>query len=1081
MLLYVQIAFSPPSNLADKDAYHLKIFDVSNSESEKNSINNLKKIRGQTDYYEAISSIKLNITPKEFVLESRNLHHDSSSNFDNNSWRVVKDSFFRAEPSKYLNPLRFDFLLQDWSEPRNISDYSALWVDYAGNCDLNLSLDTQWRDYGDESKYIRRLFDSDKSYLMTMTIPIHTEKWIEADYIYHIKRLLHQKPDLFWRTSQEKKTVVIKRRLHQDISDADVMSLSMLSGWDVVHLNLKVDFKDGYGPGELIEFGNIRPYLMPDGHFGFNLDLQAALRQRFPDKFPINSNATPKQKIYLQEIFVFVPGEISKVSLAKPLNKIVFYKMEGSSTYLSKVDIALDEKIHRKIFDLHPMSVRGDAFLKNASLLVRPVGIKKACTFKLNNARLVKTYAGKNTVSTDIAGKWIHKLGGPFLLGHPDDNHLEQPGILAYLPLGQTLDPSTDYFLRDYGNTNQIGAPSFQSRKFTNTLTGKNKLLANNLGNMPSTPILNFASGASISVSGGKVEYKNINGKSILEGNARRLDIFWPVNANLKQETMIYFNVGHESEQLESIFLEILTESGKLIHRQITQNKPMHLVDMPTSITSIKLILHPKASKYKLSLLDLTLFEPSLIKESQTIFLRLPSSVTTLPIPTFIKGISNSQNIKPGHISGFLDGSGHLEFKTLLNAPINHLTGLNIKYKSSSSNKKYAQCMLQLNLHWDKGVTQHDLCPKFENGEVFLSFPELFLTKQMPHNLGLLHSIEWFVNIPNDSEHKKHSFFSFDLSLVSWKYLSALDVIKNTPLFNVDSQAVFMNSNDIDKNFSERNGNISTEIPLSLKKNDIELIVNANAPISPFHNLLFTLDSITLIPMDSLGENLLNQRGSDPTLFFKKRTISVAIFTAICMTLILALVFSRGRYLDMRSRLRGIHHLLSNSCPVLKKSINSAIKLMFRYILILLQPIIYKYPLLSRWLLWIFLTIILYSAGLFLHLSNDINYFFTAASMTSMMVIIYFFLTLELRLKCINPIFSEAIFSSVGGLLFASALVSLLFVVLFLSLNLEPVAEQFAITSYLSAVVGVTKVFFSQWRTNRKNKTSRRSKVSNNA
>ncbi|KMP12728.1 hypothetical protein UR09_00085 [Candidatus Nitromaritima sp. SCGC AAA799-A02] len=160
--------------------------------------------------------------------------------------------------------------------------------------------------------------------------PLHTMEvrkaiWKKKNTLYLARRALGMSFDPDWRYAQDRQYTVFQRRLHRNLSSFETMDLSFdpkvtKGEMGQVVCNFRISFEDPAGslivlPTELLPTRIMRS---SSGHPVLRIELGDYIRSLY----------SIKKVPFLEEIIVFFPGEASHVAQAKPLQKIVFHKLE---------------------------------------------------------------------------------------------------------------------------------------------------------------------------------------------------------------------------------------------------------------------------------------------------------------------------------------------------------------------------------------------------------------------------------------------------------------------------------------------------------------------------------------------------------------------------------------------------------------------------------------------------------------------------------------------------------------------------------------------------------------------------------
>lgn len=132
-----------------------------------------------------------------------------------------------------------------------------------------------------------------------------------------------------------------------------------------------------------------------------------------------------------------------------------------------------------------------------------------------------------------------------------------------------------------------------------------------------------------------------------------------------------------------------------------------------------------------------------------------------------------------------------------------------------------------------------------------------------------------------------------------------------------------------------------------------------------------------------------------------------------------------------------------------------------------------RWPGFGPWLGWSSVMLVLYVLGLILPVRAGENYFFTFGGMAAVLSLRAALLVLEPSLRQLAPAIAEPVYRGVGSLYFSGALIGLAATAFFLSLKLEPVAEQIAVIVYYCLALGTVKEIIALRQTRAVESTAR--------
>lgn len=1054
------------------------------------------------------------------------------------------------------------------NRPLRLTGYDALWVDYQlspglNSCQPGVKLQVQSRPDGRASslpfseRWSTGQVGAPK---LLQTINANDEAWQKKEYSYLLGKALHFKPDSRWRYAQDERNVAVQRRMHVGVDAGGFLEIAIAPGWTVERVNLRVRLQDDYGPGQLVEFGGLpAPSILPDGRPGVRLYLREALQRSFPEAFATSRRALDARPMYLQEMVVFLPGDARQLAAAKPLRSVTLWGTDPAdqstinAETLSFEHQVLNHYSQRMVVDLRNATENGDETLEQATLLLTPGVDSDACAIRINGVRLVSGYGGIVPVYGREVEDWSRRWGGPFKQMLPRRGEVEQPGIIGYLPLESLTDSrprreaAIGYVFEGATAPKETSAASPPYRIRTKS------------GHYVDSPRgLTNSTGVTLLAPGGMRAATDRPGVWLLDGDSPRLELKWPLNADIGPNTWFFMGAGENADQLGFVELILLTADGQRLRRKVAPNQPVHLVGKPTRLIGLELEIAPQVFPYRLGLRELALFEPSVIDYAKALRLPLPTRLDSTPQPVPAEGAASFVKTEPGRVVGLVGISGEVRFSTHLAFPLHSVRGLAMKFAFPPAFEEAdGRCPLLLRFNWEKGAFQRQFCPNTRAGSVFVPLAAWIGTEAAVGDLGRLQSIDWTVSLPGMHARGDAESFSLEFSIDGWANLSAIDHLQRTPLFKVGKATVFAINDTGDHALG---GETTSGVWLPLVADTLALIANSKGDVISGENALFKLDKIVVEPVHTMDrrhwERLVNlpltaasspwpqrllwfsvlvlawatarkgwwsPRGAwiqakrfgcwsyvmmaqvgrhvgrwlwrmlpcanlgvailalGPLLFWAGRNAGayegwMAMGLAILLVwgayrhrwgglqladaaarltfvnlerllLVIALgnvVWSLGHFGLSRQALWGALPLLGAGYVLLPKIVHIGGRLETRF------------PGVAHGVGWSGAALILYGLGLTRAVGGE-NYFFTLGGMLVVLAMRAVFLSLKPWLSRRVPTVASYIFGGAGSLYFSSALVALIGTALWLSLKIEPVAEQLAVITYYCLVFGTAK------------------------
>ncbi len=215
------------------------------------------------------------------------------------------------------------------------------------------------------------------------TIEIATTAWQEKDNLYLTRRELGFSFDKNWRYAQDANNTVIQRRFHKNLANVEAMDLLVKPGFSVSAINLLVGFEDKLKYSEIVEWAII-PKEKIDAVWRLNLGEL------------IRKNYANKEQVFLEEVVVFVKGNMADNVQNRVLKSLIFQGVMGEKKPVDKVIHLPTRIIHKspqqKIFSVDLHSLGDEWILKKMYFYVRANKLNEFSGFKLGQARLVSQF-----------------------------------------------------------------------------------------------------------------------------------------------------------------------------------------------------------------------------------------------------------------------------------------------------------------------------------------------------------------------------------------------------------------------------------------------------------------------------------------------------------------------------------------------------------------------------------------------------------------------------------------------------------------------------------------------------------------
>jgi hypothetical protein len=815
---------------------------------------------------------------KSLVADAQNFIWPTDFSQEAQGWAGQGSQYvWRRQSSGQPTSLSLDLTATIAKQPFQFNYYDELWIDYTptlgvNQCGMQLQFQALLQPY--DKKKPPKTFTAntlDKVNLKVLEMLDASHAAFKArDYSYLMGRVLGLAPDEDWRFVQDKKNTVVQQRMHLKLDNVNALEIAFAEGAGVERINLLVSRKDSHGGGELLEFGGLSPLAtLADGRSGVRLDLHNALAQRFPREWEENSKQVKTNHFYLQEVFLFFPGDAQTVVASKPVRKLtvlglakdaqtlwqaspyansLYWVDEGSQKSLTLTDsvMGINASRQRLAVDIRKLSTMTDVDLAKANLILYPPEAAASCAVRIDEIRAVRIYNDQVPTFAENLEGWVRSRGGPFVQMLPKQGQVEQPGILNFLPLTAfslvknaklktqkhlpSEPPEIALEIKPIGAN--VSIPYFRVL----TEAGKDVALENRR--------ISISNGATLAFKGSEPTVSRDGDSLVLNGDSDSLEITWPMATRLFENTWFYFGVKEGAEQLAYMSLTAEFADGHQILRRVEPNKPLRIDSGGALLTKLRLSLALSAKPYRVKLRELAIFSPKIATYGEARMLALPFAMNVKLKPSLTEGTQRLMESAPGYVTGLL-GNKAVRFVTSLDKPLDWVQGFNLGFRFPLGLANEGKCPLTMQLNWTGGHTLRQFCPENMEGSIFLPLANLLGAENQGRNLGALKSIEWIVKASDSRIGGVQEAFSLNFSVEGWAMVSAMDQIRLSPLFKAGKEDVYAEMPKLENALSSF---YSKRFWLPLGTATLDNIAAIEGEILPAKHPLFTLNKIVAEP-----------------------------------------------------------------------------------------------------------------------------------------------------------------------------------------------------------------------------------------
>ncbi|MBT5032406.1 MAG: hypothetical protein HOM55_08955 [Proteobacteria bacterium] len=863
------------------------------TEQKSRSIRIEDRTYGKPSDFTAKARIAFKSDERLEVAEARAFTLESAVTIRGSGWRNEGGALYSwyGDMDARLIPLALPFTPENGTKPLELSDFEELWLDYTLSpgvplCVPETNLVVSILPYTSDSKEsndITLIANANYSLKPIATIDTTQASWKKKEYDYLVRRVLGLAADEDWRYVNRKKDGLMQRRMNVQLDNVEAIDIAVVPGTSVTRVNLTVSRNDNSSSGKLVEFSSaavdigMKNITLSNGGQGIRLNLREALESRFAEEWEENAKEPGKHHFYLQEIFIYILGEVSAIAEKKSVRSLVFLRKDPDiKTPESKFTLPrliLESQVvevnafrRRMVVNLRELTRKGKISLKKAELFLLPSVGGASCHIRIEKILVVSTYSGTIPTFVNVVEDWSRRWGGIFNPTPLQPDRIEYPEIMAYLPFSVLTYPEIRYA----DGIVKEGDGDVSSRL---PITRKNlsRYISNYginwTGNTLTSDKRRLVSSHGVTLRGADeipratVEVDLL----VLEGKGQALEVSWPLTARINNKTWFYFGVGEGVEQIGGVGLTLDLADGSIVQRQVVPNQPLRLVTGDVEVRNIRLRILPSVTPYRFKLREMALFAPAAASYLQAFTLPLPTPYNVVPKPVLQSTHASVMVVQPGHVAG-LASNEPLRFSTPIDPVLGWVSGMRLNYRLLPTYKGDKSCSLSLQFNWTNGKTERQVCFEKPEGALFIPMTNWLGPTSKSQDLGALRSIDWVLRPITSGDKGAPESFNFQFSVDGWAMISAADHLRLSPLFNTGRYPVFA---DVERSNDVANGRYARKIWLPLEDKALPGMLAVGGQIQPVEHWMFTLDQVELVPKQPMSLDRWNDRTriSDPDTY----------------------------------------------------------------------------------------------------------------------------------------------------------------------------------------------------------------------
>jgi hypothetical protein len=390
--------------------------------------------------------IKLNTYDREFLRTSYDFQTlQAEKNIS--GWNNQENFYFWNGKDVAVKPLSLMAGLEGIAAPLSLYKFNAIWLDYsvpsvAAGCKPSISLSGTSKKFGSNNAPTETWAASTSEFLAG-TKTIVSEDIVNADGI-NSKNLfdflggylnLGNKQEWVVKKLSNDRSL-FNKNFNKNLFNIDEILIEPGPDAELSQVKVIVEL----GGRHIKEFTLVAPPKV-SGDKGANPSLRFDLKKEVRDRYP-ELILPPVSTQNLAEREIIVLKEMSVSSSRDPViesqkNKIFSVKFLSGNVgrILPSDSVTQGNGVFRMVVQLGQVAPRSEEFLRSMRVQIMPPATNESCGIRIQSARLVSTYYGKEPIYAknlrDLSQKW----GGPFIHQPLKYGQVEQPGVIAYFPL----------------------------------------------------------------------------------------------------------------------------------------------------------------------------------------------------------------------------------------------------------------------------------------------------------------------------------------------------------------------------------------------------------------------------------------------------------------------------------------------------------------------------------------------------------------------------------------------------------------------------------------------------------------------
>lgn len=689
--------------------------------------------------YSAKANVRLKSEKRDTVSLSRNLewarNAETSSQQLPEGWEI-NDGAYSWRNEKISQPIEIPLNIKP---PRDTSliGLDELRIDYfdlssENPSSLFLKMILSGQKTGENAVVMG---ETEKPLKMVDALDVSSAVFERKDFEYSVKRDLGLPLDVNWRYIQDGLKTVLQKRFHKDFTSIEAVDLVFHPNVDIekVGVNLRLGYRDYPKPSETVEgFAVPQKHLRMKGKKILRIEFGLLMSQ---------PSYSGKKKVYLEEILIHLPGQAEQVIGGKMLEDMIFFTAADQGKDDKKIQASKESDLVLKLPAQTKTLSQGGK--KQFSMDLRRLAGKMGGNPKIRSIALVVRPQRDNS-----PGGFRLLRAGMFSIVSPERS--------IFLAEGEDLNRRWGGPFLQLDDEKMVEWPGVAAYLPFQDLRRERRLIdlfpvvgkADSLSTGTKTSDSIQMNGVRVSAANPLTVTRSDHGL-LMDVRGKWVDVYWPVEAPISKDTRFFLGIASETEALTKVEVSPVVNGRHMTPLPALPNQSV-VLDIPeTRIDGLNVrIIFPGDEPFRFMLKELVLFRPVAITPTQAVDFPLPVWREIPLTPAKVRSKPDMQvSIGRGYLDVSSGASGDLTWVTEVGRKTSWVQELRITHPASALPDKHS-CWIRLTLIGSTHQTERTICPEKSADYTVISAEDLFHNTEISSE-EILESIIWRVDVGN--------------------------------------------------------------------------------------------------------------------------------------------------------------------------------------------------------------------------------------------------------------------------------------------------------------------------------------------